>query len=350
MKLDTRYVKQAFTINLNESEYKETTIDGKIRAVRKFFDYLDSLNKKIDFRDITREQIKEFLFFIEDDVSQRTGKPYSKRFKAIIFSSVKMLFKFLYTQEMILVNSMQNITYKPKGEEKQKEIMSQAEMNKFLESITEDKYLGLRDRTIFELMYSSGLRISDVAGLKIKDIDFEERMLLIREGKWGKDRVVPVSKVAMKFLRLYLFTRMEDKEAFVFLGEKGNISRAMINRRFKKLLEREGMYREGLTAHSVRYSTATHLLSNGADLRFVQDLLGHESIETTCLYTTDLQDNIKRIYKTYHPKENEYYKEVDGDYLVRLEKFLEKLTSKIRLRNMRCRIKKKLLTKKDKMV
>ena len=86
------------------------------------------------------------------------------------------------------------------------------------------------------------------------------------------------------------------------------------------LLHRSGLYRAGLSAHSIRHSIATHLLENGADLRYVQELLGHESIETTVLYTNELNENMKRIYKSYHPRENQLWCEVDGEYLGRLER------------------------------
>lgn len=340
--LNKQHVKKIFKDYLIECGYKDGTISWKMQYFSYIFNYFD---EDVDFRDITENQIKDFLVYIETVLSEKRGRLLSKRTKTMIFGTVRLLFRCLYTQDFILANPMQDIVYKAKGEERQKEILTQEEMSSFLDKITEEKHLGLRDRAIFELMYSSGLRVSEVAKLKVGDIDFEERMLLAKEAKWGKDRIVPVSKVAMKFLKLYLASRIKDKEAPVFLGEQGKIGAAMINNRFKKLLKQFGMYREGVTAHSIRHSVATHLLSNGADLRFVQELLAHESIETTCIYTNDFLENIKKVYKSYHPFENEYYKEVDEEYLNRLDDFYSALAARMAGRDKRREARRKYYLK-----
>lgn len=177
-------------------------------------------------------------------------------------------------------------------------------------------------------MYSSGLRVSEVADLKIKEIDFSSRMLMVRNGKWGKDRVIPISIVASKFLQKYLVGRRNKKESFVFLGTRGRLKGTSITERFITLIRRYEMDRPGLVTHSIRHSVATHLLESGAGIRYVQALLGHESIETTVRYTHMLYDNMKKIYKSYHPRENEYYKEVDSNYLLELEEFRDRLNYK----------------------
>ena len=172
------------------------------------------------------------------------------------------------------------------------------------------------------------------------DIDFENRMVQIRDSKFGKDRVVPVSKVAIAFLKKYAGRRSEGA---IFRGNRGRLSTGAINKRFKELLKKQGLYREGLSTHSIRHCTATHLLAGGADLRYVQELLGHDSIETTVLYTFELQENLKRIYRSHHPRENGYFKEVDPDYLRKLDTF-QRVLEKQKKKTLR---KRELARKKE---
>lgn len=319
VKLGCQQVEEIYTRYLTESAYKKNSICWKLHYLKYFLEFLD---EDSDFRDLTQVQVQEFLEHLDEMISLRTKRPLAKRTKKMVFGVLKQLFRALYQQELVLFNPIQDMTYKAKGKVIQRQILSREEMGLFLDSIGEKR---LRDRALFELLYSSGLRCGEAARLIISDIDFEQRMLLIREAKFGKDRIVPVSETAMKFLKRYLRGKRSDKNSPVFPGKNGYINKSTINKLFKNLLKEAGLYREGLSSHSIRHSIAVHLIANGLDLRFVQELLNHESIETTCTYTNDLVENIKRIYKTYAPRENEYYKEIDEEYLNRLETFREEL-------------------------
>jgi integrase/recombinase XerD len=324
-KLGTEKVRKLFEKYLIEAGYKQNTIRTKKECVKHFFAWVEEKTAIDDMRDIDIEIIKQYVHYINKKVSEKTGRVYEVRTKKGLFGVVKLLFKCLYVNEKILKNPLQEYNFAPKGEGRKKEILTREEMGEFLDSIDTGNLLDLRDRTIFELMYSSGLRVSEVSGLDVSDIDFEARMLLIRQAKWGKDRVVPVSEVAMSFLKMYLPVRKRQKDNAVFTSVYGRLGSAVINVRFKRRLKEAGLYRENVTAHSIRHSVATHLLAQGADLRYVQELLGHETIETTVIYTHELFDNLKRIYKSYHPRENEYYKEADEEYVTCLEAFIKEL-------------------------
>lgn len=323
-KLNVSRVRNIFRNYLMEAGYKENSIQTRTTYLEVFFEHLKEHEKTDDFREVGSKELKGFVKYVNETISERTQKPYTFLTRQALFGTVRLLFRCLYVEELILVNPTQDFPFRPLGAVKRKEILGQEEMGRFLDGIELSGPLGLRDRALFELMYSSGLRVSEVEKLDFKDIDFENRMVLIRQGKWGKDRVEPVSEVAMSFLKMYLQERVVKKGA-VFVGDRGRLGAAAINTRFKKLLSEAGLYRPGVSAHSIRHSVATHLLSNGADLRYVQELLGHESIETTVRYTHDLFENMKRIYKSHHPRENEYYKEVDEEYLKRLWAFKKEL-------------------------
>jgi integrase/recombinase XerD len=311
---------------LKEAGYKSGTIRSKMTQLRVFFAFLKS---GVDFREIGKDTILEFLRHLDGIVSERTGKPYSRRMKLLCLGAVRLVFRCLYQEELILANPLQDVEIHLQGTERRRSIMTEEEMNAFLDGIEPDTDLGLRDRALFELLYSSGLRVSEAAKLTVGDIDFNSRMILIRESKWGKDRIVPVNEAAAAFLKQFVAGREERKDERVF----GVLRGSSINNRFQKLLKERGLARELLSAHSIRHSIATHLLARGADLRYVQELLGHRSIETTAGYTHELAENLKRIYRSHHPRENEYYKEVDEAYLRRVEALTAELTDKERLKN-----------------
>jgi site-specific recombinase XerC len=194
-------------------------------------------------------------------------------------------------------------------------------------------------------MYSSGLRAGDITNLNVDDVDFEGRMVLLREGKFSKDRIVPISRVAAVFLKRYL-TGRRRKTHILFTSFRGRrTSVAAINKRCKKWMRESGVYRKGLCTHCIRHSTAVHLLSHGADLRYVQELLGHESIETTVTYTHDLHENIRRVYKSFHPRENSYFREVDEVYLERLQRFKAVLSKQKEISKKKRGIKRRLYEK-----
>jgi integrase/recombinase XerD len=200
--------------------------------------------------------------------------------------------------------------------------LTEAEMQRFLDELDTTTAQGLRDRALFELVYAAGLRVSEVAGLKVSDVDFGRRIMRVR-GKGDKDRLVPISEVARDVLLLYLGDRAQDPQAWIFKGTCGprtgsHVRPASVSERFQTLLRRFGMDDPTISAHSVRHATATHLLDHGVSVRQVQELLGHASVETTARYTHVVTENLKRIYRRYHPREQAIYEEVDRTYRQRL--------------------------------
>jgi site-specific recombinase XerD len=262
-RLGCNAVRLIFLHYLTEAGYKANTIYSKMTYLKTFFEFLQNQNTTVDFRDLTRETLLAFLNHLNETVSERTGRPYARRMKLMCLGTVRLVFRCLYQEELILTNPLQDVDLHPQGAERRRSILTEEEMNAFLDGIDPETELGLRDRALFELLYSSGLRVSEAAKLTVGDIDFNSRMILIRESKWGKDRIVPVNEPAAAFLKQLTAGREERKEERVF----GVLRGASINNRFQKLLKKRGMGRELLSAHSIRHSIATHLLARGADLR-----------------------------------------------------------------------------------
>jgi integrase/recombinase XerD len=270
---------------------------------------------------------KAFLEELERKVSERTARPLSDKTKKMHVEAVKFLFKALYVNEYLLANPFQGFSYKPKEEGKRRAILSQAEMAKVLDGIPVAAEGGPRDRTLYELLYGTGLRVEEVIKLRIVDLDFERRMLFV-QGKGGRPRLQPVSEGAFFFLERYLKDQERSSTEPIFRGNSkgGVLSKTTINEHFKAWVKKAGIKRAGISTHSIRHSVATHLLENGAGIRYVQAFLGHESIKTTVIYTHTLYEKLKAVYKSMHPRENESYKEVDESYRERLEAFKRLLT------------------------
>jgi integrase/recombinase XerD len=305
--------------HLTASGYRASTAAVMRKQIRVFFAYLKGRGLDGDLRDCRRQDLEDFLDHLSGLVSAQSGLPYAKTTRLYIWGAVRRLFRALYLGGFLLSNPASRIPFRSGDPHPLKATFTVDEMGDFLDGIDIHAPLGLRDRAMFELLYSSGLRAGEVARLTTADLDLASRMVMVRQGKFSKDRLVPVSRTAARFLELYLEVRgVHDGPLFV--GAWGGPLRAQaINVRFKRLLTLAGSYRRGLTVHSIRHSLATHLLGAGADLRYVQEILGHESIETTVVYTHELHQNMKRIYRSFHPRENQLFAEVDADYRTRVE-------------------------------
>ncbi len=307
---------------LKSSGCKKTSLKGTKSNLKVFLKYLEEKGIK-DIRNVTSWDLKMYRDYIQQSINPRTSQPYSVSVRRERILLIKRFFQWLYQIQKILHNPAVKLEAELPRPCQSPSVFSRQEIGEFLDSIDIYAPLGLRDRALFELLYSSALRRSEAANLKIDDVDFERRMIHVRKGKFDKDRIVPVSKVAMEYLLLYLGKRKTKKDEAVFLSSKGTLKANSITERFQLLMKRFHLEKPGLVLHSIRHTTATHLLENGASLRYVQALLGHQSIETTVRYTHMLYDNLKKVYRSYHPRENALYEEVNENYRQTLTKLLD---------------------------
>ena len=194
---------------------------------------------------MTRQDLSQYIEYLDSYYSEKNKKPLAESTKAGLFFTVKDLFTCLYVNSLILVNPSEKIKYKKRDSGKTRAMLCQKEMDTLLNSIK-----GTRDRAMFELMYSSGLRAGEIARLKIGDIDLVERMVMIRESKFRKDRIEPISSLSLLMLKKYLKTRLDIKENYVFPGLYGIMNTGTINTRFKKYAKKNGLYKKNLCAHS----------------------------------------------------------------------------------------------------
>jgi integrase/recombinase XerD len=233
-------------------------------------------------------------------------KSQSDRSVSRILSTVRSFCRYLVRSGKIQKSPFGH-TKNPKMPHKDIEILNQAETVRFLENIACSTYLELRDRTMFEMLYSCGMRVSEIINLRLNDLNIEEGLIRFI-GKGSKERITPIGETAKDFLIRYLDSarnniEKEIKNDYVFLNNKGgNISRQGFWKILKKYAKKQNVDKN-LYPHIFRHSFATHLLEEGADLRIVQELLGHSSISTTEIYTNLDKRHIKQSYFKHHPRE-----------------------------------------------
>ena len=297
----------------------ETRITRK-RMLEQFSGYLEGRGK-IQAQEISGKELTDFLEEMRGTQS-KYKRPYSSGTIQMMHTTMNQFFRFLYRREMLVTNPMDEVAPCITVTEHRREIFTKDEMARFMDTIETTTPESFRNRAMFELIYSSALRISEVVKANLEDVDLSGRILFIRQGKGNKDRVVPMSEVAVSFLRRYMeverkritrYVRYREEGA-LFITHHGRITEAMIRKVFNDTVKSAEIQGKNLVVHSIRHSTATHLLEAGADVRYVQELLGHESIETTVRYTHLGMEHLKRAYRCAHPRENEYYEELNDKY------------------------------------
>ena len=257
--------------------------------------YLDFLQtKEIDYQTIKHNEITDFLWHLKT----LNFKP-SSIYRAI--ESIRQFYKFLIAENYIKTDPTIYLV-PPKMPVILPDMLTNEEVTKLLNSVSESDNISVRNRAMLELLYATGLRVSELISLKFSNIDIDEMFVKII-GKGSKERLVPFGQKAQLYLKRYLRVRNDKKNSeFVFLTKLNKpISRIEFWRQLKQIAIKAGITKN-ITPHTLRHSFATHLLTGGADIRFVQEMLGHSSISTTQIYTHISQERLKEQHKKYHPR------------------------------------------------
>lgn len=259
-----------------------------------------------DFRQATREILARFPGYLMTLNSSR-GKPYATITRCLILSWVKKLYQYLQAEGYLLIDPASCLKFPRLGRRLPRSLLTVPEMKRLLLAPDVTKTWGLRDRAILELLYGAGLRFSELVDLTVGDVDVVERVLWVRQGKGGKDRVLPLGRWAAYWLAKYLAEsdslRRKQGTERVFLTPRGNrLANWVINTQLRVYARASGISKP-ITLHSLRHTFATHLLKYGADLRKLQRLLGHALLSTTQVYThLDLED-LRQVQRRCHPRE-----------------------------------------------
>lgn len=282
-----------------ERSLADNTVDNYLRDVIKLERYFtEILDKEVAIGKITYDDIQGFVKWLND-------MEFAPRSQARTISGLKTFFEYLLLENVIQKNPTE-LLETPKLGRKLPDTLSFDEIDQIIRGVDRSTAEGERNVAILEMLYGSGLRVSELVNISLQDIYWEEGFLRVI-GKGNKQRIVPISSDAIKHLKIYVNeVRVHQKpqaghEHILFLNRRGKqLTRVMIFTIVKQSVAKVGI-RKNISPHTFRHSFATHLIENGADLRAVQEMLGHVSITTTEVYTHLDRTHLKKVIETYHP-------------------------------------------------
>lgn len=293
-----------------ERNFSDNTLDAYLRDIKKLKIYTEKELPEVGPLDISYDQLQEYLF-------QLSKQKLSERSQARWVSSIKAFFKYLLEDELrndnpsALLEGPKLGLYLP-------DTLNIEDIERMIQAIDVSTNLGKRNLCMVEVLYGCGLRVSELIDLKISNINFKEHYLKV-EGKGDKTRFVPIANYTSKLITDYInnvrSTQKVNKkfEDILFLNIRGtSMSRVIVFLMIKELADKAGISKK-ISPHTFRHSFATHLLQNGADLRYIQEMLGHSSITTTEIYTHLNSEELRDVILTYHPRNIEQSVEVMQD-------------------------------------
>ncbi len=284
-----KQIEEFISYLLFEKKYSENTIKSYERDLTKFNNYFK--NKKIN----DKNDIEKYIEYISKNLN---SKSVSRN-----ISTLKSFYKYLKLNKEIDKNPMETVT-NPKLRKSLPKVLSEDEINKILD-IKLNNDFDYRNKAMLELMYSSGLRVSELINLKVNDIDLENEVVRIF-GKGSKERIVPLNEYTTEALKKYILNHRRElfkhgENDYLFLNNHGlRMTRQGFFKILKKIAKEKNI-KTDFSPHTLRHSFATHLLKYGADLRSIQELLGHSDISSTQIYTHITDEKLQENYETYHP-------------------------------------------------
>ena len=283
-----------------ERSLSKNSIKAYLHDVEKLFQFLELKGIDLPPEKVAQKHIEEFLMWISE-------LGLNARSQARILSGLKAFYKYLMMED-IIDNSPAELIESPKIGRKLPEVLSIEEINEVINAIDLSKPEGERNKAMLETLYSCGLRVTELINLKVSNLLLDEGFVRV-VGKGDKERITPIGSIAIKQIKIYVASKRNhmnniDKksEDTLFLNRRGKqLTRVMIFTIIKNLAQKAGI-KKTISPHTFRHSFATHLVEGGADLRAVQEMLGHESITTTEIYTHLDREYLRQAILDFHPR------------------------------------------------
>ena len=299
-----RYYLNDYLERMKTLNYSEQTSKLRKFELEFFFDWCEE-RSLVEVDQITRPVVEKFQHSLAR-YRQKSGKCLSIGVQRSRLSSIRQFFKYLARNYYIENNPASELQMPKDGQRLPRDILSASEMEQILIQPDINTADGLRDRAIIEVFYSCAIRRAELLRLDLYDIDFDRGVLHVREGKGGKDRVVPIGERALIWVEKYLY---ESRVVFalrghserLFINNRGkDLDSTYLTLRIRKYVEAADIRKKG-SCHMFRHTTATLMLENGADIRFIQQMLGHAKLDTTQVYTRVSIDQLRKVHKLTHP-------------------------------------------------
>lgn len=282
----------------NEKELAKNTLEAYLRDIKQFNEYLKSYSS-LDILQVNKTIILTYLMYL-----QKNGKSTSTISRNL--ASLRSLYQYLLNKGLVKEDPTQNL-HSPKQERKIPNILTTEEVDLLLSQPEVLDFKGSRDKAMLELLYATGIRVSELISLDIDDINFEIGYILLEKGSIN-ERIVPVGKIALKYMEIYIEQFRETVintkgEESLFVNCHGSRLTRQGFWKIVKYYTKKSNINKTITPHTLRHSFAVHLLQNGADLRSVQEMLGHSDISTTQIYSIAACDvQLREVYKKTHPR------------------------------------------------
>ena len=288
-----------FKNHLRTVGYAQSTVACYCQYLGYFLAYLQDRDVT-DLKKVTRQAVLDYQATV-------CAMPLAMETKALRIRPVKRLFEYLVSSHRLLVDPTEGIVETNRKNRTLAPVLTIEEMARLLRQPNLSLRSQIRDRAIMEVLYCSGIRLGELLNLGVYDADLKDKVLYIRKGKGGKQRVVPLGQNACRYLKEYLekirpwWVRKKQKERKLFLNHSGSPLQAQSVRCFLRQYRIQAKIQKPVSPHTFRRTCATHLVQNGADIRYIQKLLGHRHIRTTQIYTRIVPVDVKAVHETTHP-------------------------------------------------
>ena len=294
--------------HLNIRNFSAGTMVRYVSYLVRFFDWLKSRNIS-EISQVASGTIKEYQLHLYAYVN-RKGTPNSVCYQNNNLKAIKSYFRFLRDNDYFVHDPACDVSYAKTPNRLPRSILNQGEMKKLLHAPDIKTMIGYRDRTILEVFYSTGIRRNELINLTLEDVDYGDGIIRINCGKGNKDRVVPVGRIACRYLENYIsavrpMLTKDGHDRHIFLTHKG---RKLSENRIWGIVKhygRKANLRKDISPHTFRHTCATLMLRNKANIRHIQELLGHASLETTQIYTSVSIADLKEVHRRCHPREKD---------------------------------------------